>query len=657
MKNIIDKQELHKDLIYRYTIALLIIAALVTSTYFILHKALKESSNTGEIVNISGKQRMLSQHIALDIHRINNKYILNTNINSYALNILNLHTKEMLESNKRLSTGKLTVDNSYELSDVIKDMYFGEMNLASRVEKYVTTAQKLLNSHEDIENIVKRIDYLSEPLLVDLNKVVLQYQREGEHKLNKMSLIETFVWITAIITLLLEVIFIFQPISRKMSELEVQKNAVLEHLEHTVEIRTMHLEKAKEKLENLAYHDSLTGLKNRMNLELDTEKLIEQYNNHHAPFAVLMFDIDFFKAVNDQFGHDIGDEVLQKISSILTTSVRENDNVYRAGGEEFVVSLSRIEHSDALAIAQKISKRVQEHIFKVDDKEFTKTISCGLFHSSLVKSDSVREILKAIDIALYTSKTNGRNKITEVESLVIPEAENISTQKMVMRFSDRKFSNVIDVTISGDQVCGLSAKEILLDANIFLGKIHPDDKILLEKLPKDEINIEKPFITTIRIFSDNSNISIYRVSVYDEKDSCVVSFEESIYIAQKVSDATLIQNFQSMLENTNDFIYFKDRHHVFTAGSKTLVSVTSVVSRDQLIGKTDYDVFSNELADAYFTLERDVFDGNLKVAHEVQPFSNTDGTEGYVDNRKYPIYNSSNEIIGLFGIARIIQKS
>ena len=109
-----------------------------------------------------------------------------------------------------------------------------------------------------------------------------------------------------------------------------------------------------------------------------------------------------------------------------------------------------------------------------------------------------------------------------------------------------------------------------------------------------------------------------------------------------------------MLENTNDYIYFKDRNHVFTAASKTLASVTSVQSRAELVGKVDYDVFEKELADKYFKLERQIFDEEIAVAQDIQPTVDNDGNKAWVDNRKYPIYDEHGEIIGLFGIARII---
>lgn len=110
----------------------------------------------------------------------------------------------------------------------------------------------------------------------------------------------------------------------------------------------------------------------------------------------------------------------------------------------------------------------------------------------------------------------------------------------------------------------------------------------------------------------------------------------------------------SMMENTTDFIYFKDRNHVFTGASHTLVALCHTSEHwTDLLGRTDYDVFPEDLADLYYDLEKRVFSG-ISVAQEVQRIETNDGDSGWVDNRKHPIRNADGEIIGLYGIARDI---
>ena len=652
--------QIKQTIILKYTIALSLIAILSTIAFYTLKTTLEHSNNTGYIVNISGKQRMLSQHIALDIHRIHMKisedeHSIATNNNLYK-QVLKKHTQEFMEANKVLSTGKFQNGATYSLSPSIYNMYFGDMNLAQRVEAYATTANKLLSdvNHKDIDEIVHYIDSNSEILLIDLNKVVNQYQLEGEEQLKDMSDLETIVWVATIIMLLLEVIFIFQPMVRHITKLLNSKKDILTHLEDTIEIRTMKLAEANDKLQDLAYHDPLTGLRNRLTLEQDVEESIIQHGKHKAPYAVVMFDIDWFKEVNDTFGHDIGDLVLKEFSSIYKASVRETDKIYRTGGEEFVIIFNRIGYKDTIKLVQKICTTVREHIFKVNDEEFSKTVSVGLYHSSLVELHDVRSVLKSIDAALYNSKVNGRDRVTSVDSrMKLEEAAEI-TAAIKLIFTDKSLNTLVRI----DEGCTLSdcseLQTIKENSSNFKSIIHVEDVQLLDNIGSN-INKDKPYITTLRILNENDEVYIYRAEILEDKDNnIVVNLQSSKDIAKQISDAVLIQNFHAMLDNTTDFMYFKDRYHSFTGASETLVPLTSANKREEFIGKIDYELFPKELADEYFKLERQVFDGKLKMAQDFQPTEDNDGNKGWVDNRKYPIYNQAKAIVGLFGIARVI---
>lgn len=413
--------ELKNSITFRYIIALSFIAILSTTAFYLLHLSIKDAHSTAYLVNNSGKQRMLSQHIALDIHRIHDNFNGDkvTNIYDYKLNkqILKQHAKEMLQANHILSTGRLPNNTKVTLSKTIHEMYFGKLNIAKRVELYAKAALEISEQHKhtEIDKIKQTIDKNSKELLVDLNKLVVQYQVEGEKKLQNIQLLETIAWIFTLLVLFLEIIFIFQPMVKKIVSLSTSNDEVLQNLENIVELRTLKLAESNDKLEYLASHDPLTGLRNRLNLEKHIELAINNYKLHHAPFAVLMFDIDFFKDVNDTYGHDIGDYVLVELSKILQLSVREGDNVYRAGGEEFVLLLNRIHYEDSIALAEKIRIKIQKHIFEIKEIKFSKTVSVGLFHSSILEAKDVKMVLKLIDIALYKSKNDGRNRLTKVD--------------------------------------------------------------------------------------------------------------------------------------------------------------------------------------------------------------------------------------------------
>jgi two-component system cell cycle response regulator len=165
-------------------------------------------------------------------------------------------------------------------------------------------------------------------------------------------------------------------------------------------------------LQESAFRDGLTGLYNRKFLDEHSKKLIPQARRENINIGVLMLDMDHFKAVNDEYGHDIGDKVLKELARILDETVRESDLVIRYGGEEFIVLLVGVNtEEDALKVANKIGSKVRENEVDVyAGTKLKKTISIGL---SMFPHDgtSLDVVLKNADIALYEAKSSGRDKV------------------------------------------------------------------------------------------------------------------------------------------------------------------------------------------------------------------------------------------------------
>lgn len=410
-------QELKASFTKRYVIAISLIALLSTGAFYFLHLGLKTSASTALIVNMSGKQRMLSQRVA----SLSQQYYFYSNHNSKSIRQeairadLLLAIEEMARANAALSTGKLKEGVEVKLSPEILEIYYGEIALKKRVEWYLERAKRLSQTPSKAEsaNLLREIVLTSTPLLKDLNMAVLQYQIEGEENIAEVKQLETLVWIVTLITLLLEVIFIFQPMAHKIRELFQEVLWNQENLEQQISIRTMSLEHANTKLLQMASHDPLTGLKNRLNMERDLEELIMQFDKHHLPYAVLMLDIDWFKKINDSYGHDAGDFVLCEISKIMLENVRIQDSVYRAGGEEFVIIFNRITREQAVEKAEEIRINIQKHQFIFDNQVLECTVSGGIYHPDIRKSSTVQGVLKLADNALYEAKHSGRNNIVE----------------------------------------------------------------------------------------------------------------------------------------------------------------------------------------------------------------------------------------------------
>lgn len=162
---------------------------------------------------------------------------------------------------------------------------------------------------------------------------------------------------------------------------------------------------------SLAITDKLTGLYNRNYLDIHLTNMFNKAVQNKRPFSVLLMDMDHFKHVNDTYGHQSGDEVLQQLSKIIVDSVRSSDLVARYGGEEFVVVMPDSDVQDASNVAERIRENVESHDFKVSHSigVINKTISIGASHLR-DSGDSPEFMLKRADAALYHAKNNGRNR-------------------------------------------------------------------------------------------------------------------------------------------------------------------------------------------------------------------------------------------------------
>jgi len=216
---------------------------------------------------------------------------------------------------------------------------------------------------------------------------------------------------------------------------------------------------------------------------------------------------------------------------------------------------------------------------------------------------------------------------------------------------------ILSVADSIESLLGFTADDYLSGRVSLLQQIHPHDSDIADML----------FSSADPGTSGNFNIRLRhadgRIHCISGQYSKVLDAEGPVLnlllqdaktLKRTLSDASATVNFTAMMENTDDYIYFKDRHHVFTGASQTLVSLCDPAEHwTDLLGQTDYDVFPEEYADIYYRLEKQIFSG-MPVAQEIQETLTKDGRKGWIDNRKYPIRDEHGDIIGLFGIARDI---
>ena len=192
------------------------------------------------------------------------------------------------------------------------------------------------------------------------------------------------------------------------------------NLECMVQTRTHELEERNRELSELAVRDSLTGLYNHSTTIELPEQLLSQGQRYEFPVATVMLDIDNFKQLNDNFGHQLGDHVLEEVSQTLADSVRGSDVVGRYGGEEFLIVMP---HADAQA-AREYGERVLALIpeIHIENNHISASIGVSVFHPR-GHGASAQEVIRRADEALYRSKREGRDRLT-VDSLSLVVARD-----------------------------------------------------------------------------------------------------------------------------------------------------------------------------------------------------------------------------------------
>lgn len=169
--------------------------------------------------------------------------------------------------------------------------------------------------------------------------------------------------------------------------------------------------------------DQLTGLYNRKFLDDFIDKTTPQILRSHNSYGILMLDIDFFKAVNDNYGHDVGDKVIKVLSDVLKSCIRESDLAFRYGGEEFLIMLFNCDTNKIDAISNKIRITFSEqNIDTGSGASLRKTLSIG-YSSFPQDADSIWRCIKFADIALYEAKETGRNRVIGFQKEMLGEGE------------------------------------------------------------------------------------------------------------------------------------------------------------------------------------------------------------------------------------------
>ncbi len=198
------------------------------------------------------------------------------------------------------------------------------------------------------------------------------------------------------------------------------RNMATDFIEHLASVVSVCLENTLnfETLRVTSLVDPLTGVNNRRFLEQRIEEELDRSLRTREPLSCLFLDIDFFKVINDKYGHQAGDHVLAQVAAVIKKQLRSNDVLARYGGEEFVALMSQSDSASAGEIAERIRSSIASLMIRYNEQDIPVTLSIGsaTFNSerrvtTLAATDIAAKLIQSADDALYQAKRNGRNRV------------------------------------------------------------------------------------------------------------------------------------------------------------------------------------------------------------------------------------------------------
>lgn len=264
---------------------------------------------------------------------------------------------------------------------------------------------------EVIEFLIRWLAYhilnMDKSLVRQINFIKIDNESASDAYEKEQTLIETSTE-----PLLKALKALFYLVSEKNKDLERLNN----ELEEKVQLRTEELQQAYEKLIQISMQDELTALFNRRYAVNEIDQLIGNWKRYGVTFSVLFIDVDKFKSVNDNYGHEYGDKVLKWIADFLKNNIRKTDIACRLGGDEFLVICNYCNAENAVCLAKKLNLEMKKHIQDEIMHHWEPSISIGVAEIDDTCQTS-SEVLNKADGAMYIAKNNGGGSVNLAERI------------------------------------------------------------------------------------------------------------------------------------------------------------------------------------------------------------------------------------------------
>jgi diguanylate cyclase (GGDEF)-like protein len=367
-------------------IALSLIAALSVTSHLVLDRTLVTHAGAASVINVSGRQRMLSQRIA----SLAAQLALG---DDRARVDLTRATDELESAHARLIRGDPPQGLPAPTSPKLHAIYFdSSIALDAQLRDYIARARTIAKLPTGDPRLKTELPPLfaaaRAPLLDGLNAITAEHQLQSEQQLRTLKTLQTASLWLILLTLAGEALGIFRPM-------------VMRIMRYTAELK------------QAATTDPLTGAINRRSFTDRALAELARAARHGRTTAFLMVDADHFKAVNDIYGHGVGDEVLMALTSTLQLGLRPSDILGRIGGEEFAILLPETDIAGALLTAGRLRDAVASISVQTSKGAVGVTVSIGVTEIS-PGAVELKPAMDRADAALYQAKAAGRDRVVAI---------------------------------------------------------------------------------------------------------------------------------------------------------------------------------------------------------------------------------------------------
>lgn len=553
-----------RNLWKRYIFAIALIIALLTTTHVAASMALHANAKNADLVNKSGRQRMLSQRIMY--------------LSLQAVDHDAAGTRErLLASVDLFEDSQADLARRPSLSAELLGLYEGPAGLNARVAAYADPAREIaLREGDPQANLQKLLDFDSETLLRDLDRAVSGFEAVANADAERLETVQNISFYAAVLILLIEGVIIFLPaqrlVSRSISDLERQSKVITQAKVEMMK-RNQELEVMKEKVEHEAMHDSLTGLPNRRSLQLSMQKYKARAATAGGTISVMHIDLDRFKEINDTLGHAAGDHVLTHVAKTLCQCVSEDEIVARVGGDEFVILPKLNASTEYLSdLAEAIITAMRRPVpFNDSVCQFGASIGIGIGISSEDTSASdPSELLVKADIALYRAKELGRGRYEFFSDALAEEVESTkkTSDELLTAFEDKQFivhyQPIFDAR--SQRICSLEAlvrwqhpDKGILPAGAFIDHVYrlglaaELDVIVLEQVERDVATAKTQGVSLAPVAINVSANSLQGGQLFDRiRRSPLIEHGLSLEISESVDFEREIEAILDKLNEMRD---------------------------------------------------------------------------------------------------------